>query len=265
MRSRASLQAHPIHPTLIPFPFAFLIGSFVFDLLGWTAGSAMLSLIAAYLVIAGLVMALVAAVPGAIDYFYTVPPHSSGKQRARRHAIANLSALALFVVAWLPRGFEGPATGISLLVELAGAAVLAYGGWQGGVLVSRNLIGVDHRQAQAGKWREVTVEARKGPVVVAANNELKLGQMKLVRCGDARIVLARTHDGYAAFDDRCSHRGGSLADGVLIDCTVQCLWHGSRFDCRSGEVTCGPATKPLRRYAVSEQPDGIAVSLDPLR
>lgn len=226
------------------------------------AGSTPLSHAAGYLVIAGLVMALVAAIPGIVDYVYTVPPRSSGKQRARTHAIANLSSLALFAAAWLPRGFEGPATATSLLVQVLGAGALAYGGWQGGVLVTRNMIGVDHRHAQAGQWREVTVEARKGPVVVAANGELKPGQMKLIRCGGARVVLARTDDGHAAFEDRCSHRGGSLADGVLIGCTVQCLWHGSRFDCRSGDVVGGPAAKPIRTYAVSEQPDGIAISLE---
>jgi nitrite reductase/ring-hydroxylating ferredoxin subunit len=51
--------------------------------------------------------------------------------------------------------------------------------------------------------------------------------MKLLRIGDLRIVLGRTSDGYVAFDDRCTHRGGSLAGGVMVDGTVQCLWHGS--------------------------------------
>jgi uncharacterized membrane protein len=46
MRSKASYKGHPIHPTLIPFPFAFLYGAFFFDLAGrltgrpswWTTG-----------------------------------------------------------------------------------------------------------------------------------------------------------------------------------------------------------------------------------
>ena len=82
MRSKASYQGHPIHPALIPFPFAFLYGAFLFDVAGrlaewpgwWTTGS--------YLSLVGVVAALIAAVPGFIDYFNTVPPKSSGKRRA---------------------------------------------------------------------------------------------------------------------------------------------------------------------------------------
>ena len=51
-------------------------------------------------------MALLAAVPGVIDYLYTVPPRSTGKRRATRHAIVNLSAIALFALAWWLRGLE---------------------------------------------------------------------------------------------------------------------------------------------------------------
>jgi nitrite reductase/ring-hydroxylating ferredoxin subunit len=31
--------------------------------------------------------------------------------------------------------------------------------------------------------------------------------MKLLRVGDRGIVLARTGNGYVAFDDRCTHKG----------------------------------------------------------
>jgi nitrite reductase/ring-hydroxylating ferredoxin subunit/uncharacterized membrane protein len=263
MRSKASLRSHPIHPALIPFPFAFLTGSFVFDLLGWVTGATALSRTAAHLVVAGWLTAVLAAIPGLIDYWYTVPPNSSGKRRARTHALANTSSLLLFAVAWWLRGFDAPPSGGALFVQLAGAAVLAYSGWQGGVLVSRNLIGVDHRYAQAGKWRETTLSPRPGPLVVAGTDELKTGQMKLVRVGDRRLVLARTSTGYTAFDDHCTHRGGSLAGGVLIEGTVQCLWHGSQFDCHSGRVVCGPAEKPVATYPVSEREDGIAVVVRP--
>ncbi len=92
MRSKASFRGHPIHPALIPFPFAFLYGAFLFDLAGrvaerpgwWTTG--------AYLSLVGVVAALIAAVPGFIDYFSTVPPNSSGKKRATKHMLVNLAA-----------------------------------------------------------------------------------------------------------------------------------------------------------------------------
>ena len=115
MRSKASYKGHPIHPALIPFPFAFLYGAFFFDLAGrlferpswWTTGG--------YLAGIGIVAALVAAVPGFIDYFGTVPPNSSGKRRATTHMLVNLAAVALFIGAWVARGEAELAPGIAVL------------------------------------------------------------------------------------------------------------------------------------------------------
>jgi len=121
----------------------------------------------------------------------------------------------------------------------------------GRTLVYRNQIGVDHRYARAGKWKEQTVNARPGETIAAAReDELEVDQMKLLRVGDRRIVLARTEQGYSAFDDHCTHKGGPLSDGVLICGTVQCPWHGSQFDVRSGAVKAGPADKSIGTYPV---------------
>ena len=79
--------------------------------------------------------------------------------------------------------------------------------------------------------------------------------------GTKRIVLARTERGYVAFDDRCTHRGGSLAGGVMICGTVQCLWHGSQFDAATGQVKAGPAKTPINVYQVTEERDEIKLKL----
>lgn len=263
MRSKASFKGHPIHPALIPFPFAFLTGGFVFDLAGriadqppwWTTG--------AYLVAAGIVMALVAAIPGFIDYFFTVPPRSSGKRRATRHMLANMSAVVLFAVAWWLRGEASAEPGTAtLLAEAVGTVLLGVGGWMGGVLVNRNQIGVDHRYAAAGRWREARLEAEAGkPVTVAHADELQVNQMKLLHVDGRRIVLGRTEDGYVAFDDRCTHRGGSLAGGMMICGTVQCPWHGSQFDVRSGAVRAGPAEEAITTYRVEQHGRDVRLHL----
>jgi nitrite reductase/ring-hydroxylating ferredoxin subunit/uncharacterized membrane protein len=263
MRSKASYKGHPIHPALIPFPFAFLYGAFFFDLAGriaerptwWTTG--------AYLSCVGIIAALVAAVPGFIDYFYTVPPRSSGKQRATKHMLVNLGAVALFAAAWAIRGdVQAMPDTMVLVLEGIALALLTIGGWLGGVLVSRNQISVDHRYAQAGIWKEEKVPAQSGqPVVVARPDELKVNQMKLLHVDGRRLVLARTEEGYVAFDDRCTHRGGSLAGGVMMGGVVQCPWHGSQFDCRRGTVRAGPAGEPIGTYPVSERDGRILLTL----
>jgi nitrite reductase/ring-hydroxylating ferredoxin subunit/uncharacterized membrane protein len=255
MKSKALLLGHPLHPMLIPFPFAFLTGAAAFDTVGWLRDASSWWITGAYLSAAGIGTAVAAAVPGFIDYLYTVPPNSSGKSRATRHMISNLSAVGLFAVAWWIRG--SPATKPDLLVlaiEVVALGVLGAGAYMGGTLVTRNLIGVDHRYAGAGKWRDETFDAAASlPLVVATSDELKIDHMKLLRIGGRRIVLGRTERGYVAFDDRCTHRGGSLAGGVMVCGMVQCLWHGSRFDTSNGAVKSGPAKEPISVYAVREE------------
>jgi nitrite reductase/ring-hydroxylating ferredoxin subunit/uncharacterized membrane protein len=264
LRSRAQFKAHPIHPALIPFPFAFLTGSAVFDVIGVISGASALWTTGAHLQLAGIGAGALAAVPGIIDYIYTVPPNSSGKTRATRHALGNSAALVLFAAAWLLRGPQFEPGAVSLALAVIGAGLLAYSGYLGGTLVTRNMISVDHRYAGAGKWQETEMTGRAGePLVVARTEDLKAGQMKLLRINGRRIVLARTDAGYAAFDDRCTHRGGSLAGGVLIGGTVHCLWHGSQFEAGTGTVTCGPAKTPVRVYAVTEAKGQVVLASPP--
>ena len=243
MRSKASIKGHPIHPALIVFPFAFLTGALVFDVAGRLANRPAWWATGSHLAAAGVLMALVAAVPGFIDYFFTVPPRSSARRRATLHMAVNLSGVALIAVAWfIRRGDVGGHGAAVLVLEAAGVILLSSGSWLGGTLVSRNQIGVDHRYAGAGRWREDRIPERNGtPVAVAMADDLQPDQMMLVHVGGQRIVLGRTTDGYVAFEDHCTHRGGSLADGVLICGTVQCPWHGSQYSLEDGRVLAGPS------------------------
>src|SRR5215216_1080502 len=104
MRSKAHIKSHPLHPILIAFPVAFFIGAFGFDLLSLFTGNINFWQTGNYLDIAGVSGALIAAIPGAIDYFYTLPPNSSAKKRGTQHAIINLTNVALFAFIIYYRG-----------------------------------------------------------------------------------------------------------------------------------------------------------------
>jgi nitrite reductase/ring-hydroxylating ferredoxin subunit/uncharacterized membrane protein len=263
VKSRASFRGHPIHPALIPFPFAFLYGAFFFDIAGVLLDRAGLWTTGGYLALAGVLLGLAAAVPGVIDYFFTVPPNSTGQTRARKHALANVTALALFATAWWLRSGADAAPGpISLTLEAVGLVALTVGGWMGGTLVARNQISVDHRYAGAGRWREQRVEVRAGqPLVLRRPDALENDHLMLLHAGGRRLVLGRTEEGFVAFDDHCTHRGAALADGVMICGTVQCPWHGSQFDVRTGAVRAGPAQAPIAAYRVEEDGDELRIHL----
>jgi nitrite reductase/ring-hydroxylating ferredoxin subunit/uncharacterized membrane protein len=262
MRSSANLSGHPIHPMLVGFPVAYLMGSAILNLWARVSKRPRLYNTAKDLNTLGLATACAAAVPGIVDYTFAVPPQSSAKERATKHALTNITALTLFAAARAGRRKGRPADW-TLAAELAGAGLIAAAGYMGGTLVYRNQIGVDHRFADAGKWKvDVLPEPSHGePTDVGGADDLEPGQMKLLRIGGRRVVLARTEDGYAAFSDRCTHKGGPLADGALICGTVQCPWHGSQFDVHSGAVKAGPARDGIETYPVRSEAGRLLVQL----
>jgi len=249
MRSKAAIQSHPIHPMLVAFPIGLFITSLIFDLIGTYGSHPSVSAAAWYCVVAGLCFSLLAAIPGVIDLFSVVPPDSSGRKRGYKHAILNLVALAVFfAVAVYRRSPEVQANSVSLILSALGVVVLGFSGWLGGTLVYRNQIGVDHRYANAGKWRMVQVD--RWDDAVCNESDLKEGQLMLAEIAGTRVALGRCPEGLFAFNDRCTHQGGPLSDGTLIDCTVQCPWHGSQFNIQTGRVVNGPAEDRIETYSV---------------
>lgn len=250
MKSRISIKGHPVHPVLVAFPTAFLTGALVFDLLAFFCPGTDFGATATYLELLGLLTGLAAAVPGVVDLFTVLPPQSSAKKRGYTHGILNVSMMALFALALVVRLNMG----MNLLViclEAIGFILMLIAGWMGGTLVYRNQVGVYNRYASSGKWKEAYIKGQ-GRVEVATSAELKNDQMKLLHVNGRRIVLARTNDRYVAFSDRCTHKGGSLAGGVIICGTVQCPWHGSQFNASTGAVEAGPAQESILTYNVEE-------------
>jgi uncharacterized membrane protein len=170
MRSKASIDGHPIHPALIPFPFAFLAGGYVFDVAGrlldrpawWTTGF--------HLAVAGLVTALAAALPGLVDYFATVPSRSGARTRATQHMVLVLGAVVAFVVAvWLRGAAEVQPTLAALAAETLGTALLMAGGSLGGTLVTRDHISVEESRA-ADEPREESSDVMRARVAPPATS-----------------------------------------------------------------------------------------------
>ena len=244
MRARVHIKSHPLHPILVAFPIGLWTASLVFDLIGLAAGNNLLWAAGFYCIIGGCIMAALAAVPGVIDLFTVVPPNSSGRTRGYIHGSLNSLALLLFIAIAALRGnaLTSPG-GLPILLSVIGVAGIFVSGWLGGTLVYRNQIGVDHRYAGSGKFRERTLKSFNDPVINKA--ELADGQMLLAAVEGQRIVVGRCGEGVFAFADHCTHKGGPLSDGALVGCTVQCPWHGSQFDVTTGRVVSGPAERKI--------------------
>ncbi|MFL5120951.1 MAG: DUF2231 domain-containing protein [Microvirga sp.] len=140
--STAQVAGHPIHPTLIPFPVAFLVATLVSDLIFLRTGNPGWATASMWLLGAALVMAALAAVAGLIDFL--------GDERIRdlsaawHHMIGNVIAVVLALINWYRRyaatepGIPSGGVVLSLLVVL----ILLYTGWRGWEMVYKHRVAV---------------------------------------------------------------------------------------------------------------------------
>src|ERR687884_607156 len=102
MESRAKLFGHPIHPMLIVFPLGLLITSLIFDLIRLGTGVDTWSLVAYYMIGAGILGGLLSAVFGAIDWL-AIPQRTRAKSLGLWHGLGNVVVVALFIESWFLR------------------------------------------------------------------------------------------------------------------------------------------------------------------
>jgi uncharacterized membrane protein len=142
VRSRAALFGHPLHPMIVPFPMAFLVGAFAGDIAYWRTENPLWSSMSTWLIMAGLVMGMLAAVLGFIDFI--------GIKRVRRgltgwtHMIGNILVMAISLINLMHRlgDTEGGVLPLGLILSAVVVAILMVTGWLGGELVYRHKIGV---------------------------------------------------------------------------------------------------------------------------
>ena len=81
------------------------------------------------------------------------------------------------------------------------------------------------------------------------------GSMQVGRVGDDAVLLARRGNEFFAIGATCTHYGGPLAEGLLVDDTVRCPWHHACFSLRTGEALKAPALGPVSCWS-TEVRDG---------
>jgi uncharacterized membrane protein len=143
MEAKAKIFGHPIHQMLIVFPLGVLAMSLFFDLIGVFGGADQLHQAAFYMIAAGVVSGLVAAVFGLID-FLAIPHGTRAKRIGTMHGVGNVIVVVLFAASWFLRRDNPPQPEtLAIALSAAGAALATLTGWLGGELVDRLGVGVD--------------------------------------------------------------------------------------------------------------------------
>ena len=156
MRTPASVAGHPIHPMLVPIPIGLWIFSLVCDVVYAAGlGGDVWRTVAFYNMVAGVIGALVAAIPGLIDML-SLP--AGPKKTALTHMAINLTIVGLYVVNIFMRTANPEMMRTPFLLSAIAVALLAVSGWLGGKMVYVHGIAVD---AAPGELKpDVTIRTR---------------------------------------------------------------------------------------------------------
>src|SRR3954453_17062515 len=144
MESSAKAAGHPIHQQLIVFPLGLLATAVVFDVLRYITDRDGFAIASYYMIAAGVLGGLLAAVFGAIDYL-AIPTGTRARRIGALHGVGNVVVVVLFAISWLLRPGEPhhAPTALAFVVALLGALLATVTGWLGGELVDRLGVGVE--------------------------------------------------------------------------------------------------------------------------
>ena len=142
MESRVKIAGHPLHQMLIVFPLGLLSTAVVFDIIYLVSDRPLWTQAAFYMIGAGAVVGLAAAVPGWLDWA-AIPRATRAKRVGLLHGVGNVIVLGLFILSWTLRRShpETPPTG-AIVAALGGMLLAVITGWLGGELVGRLGVGV---------------------------------------------------------------------------------------------------------------------------
>ena len=249
---------HPLHPALVHFPIGLFLLSLLLDLASylWDASNAVVRT-SMYAMALGLVGAVLAALAGFADWSDIRRDHPA-KKTANIHMTLNLSATTLFAVNLFLRMGQldaAPTPFIPLLLSFIGVGIILVSGYLGGTMVYDDGVGVGrHRRKTQTPRKTIDVsmfERQDGWVAVCNDTDLNDGETLRVDWRGVIITIVKQKGKVYAFQEFCTHRYGPLSEGKLYDHQIECPWHRSCFDIRTGKVTEGPAKLDLKSYSAT--------------
>jgi nitrite reductase/ring-hydroxylating ferredoxin subunit/uncharacterized membrane protein len=220
----------PLHVVLTDLPVGAWTVAIIFDLLDLILDRREFASAADASIGIGVVGAAGAAVTGMTDWSDVDPP---ARRLGLIHGLLNLSGTALFATSLLLRRKKSRRNG--RIVSALGYAVIAYAAHLGGKMVYVHRVGVDRTDGQVFPDN-----------FVAVLPESQLADDKPTRAmyQGVSILLIRRGGHLFAMADTCSHFGGPLSEGKVVEDSIVCPYHFSRFALEDGRVLDGPAVHP---------------------
>jgi nitrite reductase/ring-hydroxylating ferredoxin subunit/uncharacterized membrane protein len=238
---------HSLHAALVTVPIGAWTTSVGFDAYAALSGSREANWAADRLLAIGVAAAVPTAMAGMADYS-GIKEDSVAIGMA--HALLNSAGLSLFLGSLWARSSGN--RGLGRLLSTAGLAVTGFSASLGGDMAYRRRVGVNHAPPVSGpmQWTRVL-----------AAEELGDRNARRVEVDGGPVLLYRDGDTINAIGAVCSHAGGPLEEGKFENGCVECPWHQSVFNLRTGEVVHGPATHAQPAYEARVRQGQVEVRL----
>jgi nitrite reductase/ring-hydroxylating ferredoxin subunit/uncharacterized membrane protein len=233
---------HPVHSAVTDIPIGSLVVSVILDLLGQRVG-------ADVALLATILFMLAAAVAGAADYADT---DGTPRTRATLHSTLMVVALVVLVVSLVLRAGGPSDRTVPIVLSILGLLIVTAGAFVGGdvVYVLGNMVSRHAFRGAGTKWVHLDLDG------VTDLAELPVATPVKAKAGINDIVLVRIGATVHAMHATCSHAGGPLAQGTVVDGCLECPWHASRFWVDNGRVARGPALYDQPSYELREAEAG---------
>jgi len=98
-----------------------------------------------------------------------------------------------------------------------------------------------------------------GILLKLLNQDIGPSSMKVVDVDGEKVCVINTDRNYYTIGNVCTRVGGPLDEGTLVGFEVECPWHGSKFDIRTGEPNKPPTMRAVARYEVKIEVNDILV------
>jgi nitrite reductase/ring-hydroxylating ferredoxin subunit/uncharacterized membrane protein len=220
---------HPLHPVITDVPIGSWTVAAALDLLE-IRGDAQYQTGADFAILLGLVASVPTALSGVTDWSDT---HGKPQRVGAVHGILNLSAAILYAGSCVAR--KSRRRGLAQALSFLGYGLVLASAYLGGELSYAQKIGVNHAPDPEGELPKDFTEA-------LAESDLIEGQPQKVTIDGTDILIVKIASRIYAMAEKCSHLGGPLSEGKVVEDSLICPWHASRFCLRDGHVEAGPAT-----------------------
>ncbi|MEO8954434.1 MAG: Rieske 2Fe-2S domain-containing protein [Ktedonobacteraceae bacterium] len=228
---------HAVHPMLTDIPLGAWTGTTLLDIAALAGENKDIENSADLTLVLGLLGAGGAAVTGVTDWSDL---DGTDRRVGMMHGLLNGSITVMYLVSLIMRRTGQRRAGVAL--STLGYLTSLFSAYLGGEMVFAKGVGVNHVAWEGGSDDYVSVMPA---------NDLPAGKLTRVDVAGIPAVLLKEGKAIYAIAATCSHLGGPLDEGSILEGNVvQCPWHSSCFRMTDGSVVDGPAVYAQPTFSV---------------